>query len=151
MKRWLPVLALFAGLGSSFSFAQYGIVDCVEQKTLTVPRIRGQVFDATGVPVPGALVSVSSDTRPELQLKTDASGQFNFKVSPGRYMLKASFSGFEVTRARLDVGADILNLFHPTALRVILSVGSMDCPWSQPATRNSKNSFTNMPCGNELH
>jgi len=93
---------------------------------------------------------VSSDTRPELQLKTDASGQFNFKVSPGRYMLKASFSGFEVTRARLDVGADILNLFHPTALRVILSVGSMDCPWSQPATRNSKNSFTNMPCGNEL-
>jgi hypothetical protein len=50
-------------------------------------------------------------------------------------MLKASFSGFEDTRARLDVGADILNLFHPTAIRVILSVGSMDCPW---VTTNNK-------------
>jgi hypothetical protein len=129
MKHWLPVLVLLVGLGSSFSFAQNGIVDCIEQKMLTVSRIRGQVFDATGVPVPGSLVSVSSETRPEMQFKTDATGQFNIKVTPGRYMLKASYPGFEVTRAELDVGPDIWSLLHPTALRVILSVGSMSCPW----------------------
>jgi hypothetical protein len=129
MRHWLPVLALFAGLGSSFSATQSGIVDCLEQKRLTVPRIRGQVFDPMGVPIPGALVSVSSETGPEMQSKTDATGQFNIKAPPGRYMLKASLPNFEVTRARLEVGTDILSLFHPTALRVILSVGSMTCPW----------------------
>ena len=83
MRHWLPVLALFAGLGSSFSATQSGIVDCLEQKRLTVPRIRGQVFDPMGVPIPGALVSVSSETGPEMQSKTDATGQFNIKAPPG--------------------------------------------------------------------
>jgi hypothetical protein len=138
MKRWLPVLVLFAGLGSSISSGQCGIVDCIEQKALTVPRIRGHVFDATGILIPGVLISVSSDTRPEVQLKTDASGQFNFKVSPGRYVLKASYPGFEVKKARLDVGADILSLLHPTALRVILSVGLCDCPWVTTSNKEFK-------------
>jgi hypothetical protein len=138
MKRWLSVLFLLAVFWSSLSAAQPGIVDCVEQKILTVSRIRGQVFDATGVAVPGALVSVSSNARPEMQLRTDASGRFNFKVSSGRYMLKASCPGFEVTRAELDVGADILNLLHPTALKVILSVGSMYCPWVTASDKEFK-------------
>ena len=138
MRRWLPVLALLSVIGSSISSGQCGIVDCIEQKALTVPRIRGHVFDATGILIPGVLISVSSDTRPEVQLKTDASGQFNFNVSPGRYVLKASYPGFEVTKARLDVGADILSLLHPTALRVILSVGSMDCPWVTTSNKEFK-------------
>ena len=138
MKGWLPALVLFAGLGSSFSFGQVAIVDCVEQRKLFVPRVQGQVFDGAGVPVSGALVSLISDAKPTIQATTDATGQFSFKVDSGDYTLKASYPGFETTTVELEVGRDLLNLFHPTALRVILSVGSMDCPWVTTSNKEFK-------------
>ncbi len=102
MKRWLPVLVLLAGLESSISFAQYGIIDCIVQKKLVVPRVQGQVFDAAGVPVPGAVVSLKPDGRPAVDAKTDAAGRFYFKVQSGPYDLKVSHPGFEVTTAKLE-------------------------------------------------
>jgi hypothetical protein len=135
MKRWLPVLILCAGLGSSFSFAQYRIVDCVEQKAVTVRRVQGQVFDPNGVPVPGVIVSLSSEAHPDIQSKTGAAGEFSIKARPGRYVLKALYPNFETTRAELDIGEDVISIFHPTALRIILALHGMNCPW---VTANKK-------------
>jgi hypothetical protein len=138
MKMHPITLILFAGLGSSISFAQSGIVDCIEQRTINVPTIRGQVFDPNGIPIPGALVSVSSEIESEIQLRTDANGQFNGNLPPGKYTLKASYPGFEITRAKLNVGRDVSSVFHPTTLRVILALGSMGCPWVTTSNKEFK-------------
>ncbi len=129
MKNWLPVLCSIAGIGSSLSFAQSGIVDCIVQKKLNVPRVHGQVFDAAGVPVPGAMISVKQDGNPPKNATTDSAGRFYFKVQSGQYALRASYPGFETTTAELQVGRDIANLFRPTALKVILALPGVNCPW----------------------
>jgi len=64
---------------------------------------------------------------------------------------KGFIFGFEVTRARLDVGADILNLFHPTALRVILSVGSNGLPWSHQQNKEFKELVHKKTCHAEMN
>jgi Carboxypeptidase regulatory-like domain len=138
MKRTLLVLALFAGLGSSISFGQYGIIDCVQQKVLTVPRIRGEISDASGVPIPSALVSITSNAAVNMESKTDATRNFNFTVTSGRYMLRASYPNFGITTTELEVGTDVLSLFHPTALRVILALPGMNCPWVTKSNKEFK-------------
>jgi hypothetical protein len=138
MKRWLPVIVLLAWLGCSVSFAQYGIIDCIVQKQLVVPRVQGQVFDATGIPVPNAVVSLKQDGKPAVDVKTDAEGRFYFKVQAGQYSLKASYPGFEVTTAELEVGNDAVNLIHPTALKVILALPGINCPWVTTSNKEFK-------------
>jgi hypothetical protein len=138
MKFWFPVLALLSGLGSSVSFAQYGIIDCIVQKQLVVPRVQGQVFDATGIPVPNAVVSLKQDGKPAVDAKTDAAGRFYFKIQAGQYNLKASYPGFEVTTAELEVGEDAVNLIHPTALKVILALPGINCPWVTTSNKEFK-------------
>ncbi|HEV2174692.1 MAG TPA: carboxypeptidase-like regulatory domain-containing protein [Nitrospira sp.] len=138
MKKWLPVLILSAGLGSSFSFAQYGIVDCIEQKKLIVPRVQGQVFDPTGIALPDAAISLWPDGRPIVQLKSDAKGQFYFKVESGHYILKATYPGFAITTAELEVGKDVVSILHPEALRVILALPGLNCPWVTTSNKEFK-------------
>jgi hypothetical protein len=138
MRKWLPVLIVLVGLGSSISSAQFGIIDCIEQGRLVVPKVQGGVYDAAGFPVAGALVSLSSDTRPEVQSKTDAAGLFHINASPGRYLLRASSPNFETTRAELDVGSDVLNVLHPIALRVILALPGVNCPWVTASNKEFK-------------
>jgi hypothetical protein len=138
MKKWLPVLIMLAGLGNSISAAQYVIVDCIVQKKLVVPRVKGQVFDATGVPVPDTVISLKQGENQELIATTDSQGRFDFKVQSGPYNLKASHLGFESTTAELEVGRDLLSLFHPTALRVILSLPGFNCPWVTTSNKEFK-------------
>jgi Carboxypeptidase regulatory-like domain len=129
MKRHYLVLILLAGLGSSISSAQYGIIDCVMQGKLVVSRVQGQVVDPNGAPVSDARISLSRDGQETIQSKTDAYGRFKLNVQSGSYTFMAELRGFEVTSAELEVGRDIANLFHPTALRVILALPGMNCPW----------------------
>jgi hypothetical protein len=138
MTRWIPALVLVVGLGTSFSFAQYGTGDCIEQRKLAVAHVKGQVFDPHGVPVPEAVVSLWPDGRSTVQLKTDAKGFFQFKVEPGNYILKATYPGFELTTAELAVGTDILGVFHSPSLNVILALPGMNCPWVTTSNKEIK-------------
>jgi hypothetical protein len=125
---------LFAGLGSSFSSAQDGIVDCVMQKKLLV----SPVFDPSGVPVPGAQIALSREGAQQIQSKTDAKGEFTLRVPSGSYRFKAKLQGFEVTEAELEVGNDLANLARPTALKVILALPGMNCPWVTASNKEFK-------------
>jgi Carboxypeptidase regulatory-like domain len=129
MKNCLPVLFVFAGLGSSVSFAQYGIVDCVMQRKLVVARVQGQVFDPSGIPVPGVLVALSRDGMQIAETTTGPNGKFALNLASGSYHFRAKLRGFEATTADLDVGRDIANLVHRKTLKVILALPAMDCPW----------------------
>jgi len=140
MRHTSLILVLFAGLGTPFSIAQDGpgIVDCIMQRKLVVPYARGRVFDPFGVPVPGAQISLSRDGLQQAQSRTDADGRFEVSVPPGGYHFKAEMRGFEVTKAELEVGRDIANTLHPKALRVILALGSMNCPWVTTSRKEFK-------------
>jgi hypothetical protein len=140
MKKLLPVLALLAGLGSSISFAQAAIpiIDCVVQRKLVVPRVRGQVFDPSGALVTGAIISLTQAGIPAKQSKTDAKGRFDLRVPSGLYVLKAEYPGFGVTTAELDVGKDAMSLFRSTTLKVILALPAMNCPWVTTSNKEFK-------------
>ena len=151
MRLWLPILALLAGLGSSFSFGQSSrpsgsgespaeipIIDCIEQKIIHVSRVQGRVFDHTGGPIADALVTLSSDGKLALQARTDQQGAFAFKALPGKYHLKATAAGFTWTEAEVDSGKDASNLFRPSNLWVFLAVGADSCPWIVTSNREFK-------------
>jgi hypothetical protein len=84
------------------------------------------------------LVSLISDAKLTIQATTNATGQFSFKVDSGHYAIRASYTGFEVTTAELEVGTDVLSLFHPTALRVILALPGVNCPWVSTSNKEFK-------------
>jgi hypothetical protein len=138
MSRWLPILAVLAGFGTSVSFAQYGIVDCIEQKRLAVRRVQGRVYDPNGVALEGALITLSSETEGEVQSKTNEAGEFLVRVHPGRYSFRATFPGFESTRANVEVGFDVISVVHPTALHVILALPGVNCPWVTTSNKEFK-------------
>lgn len=151
MRRWLPILAVIAGLGSSFSFGQSSrssdspespagirIVDCIGQKTVHVSRLQGGVFDHTGVPIPDAMVTLSFDEKLAFQTKTNQHGAFVFKAPPGKYHLKATAAGFTWTESEVDFGKDVSNLFRPSNLWVFLAVGADSCPWVVTSNKEFK-------------
>jgi hypothetical protein len=142
MRRWLPILAILAGIGNSIYYGQGGIVDCVEQRKVAISHIQGRVFDESGTAVPGATVSVTSDGKVETRATTGAGWDFHFKADSGHYVLRVSSQGFQVTEAELNVGGDVLSLFRRTALRVTLAVPGLlfreTVPGFQQATRNSR-------------
>jgi hypothetical protein len=138
MRKWLPILALLAGIGSSFSYGQGGIVDCVEPKKIAVSRIQGQVFDTSGAVVPGATVSVTLDGKVKTLATAGANGEFRFKFDSGHYVLRVSSQGFQATEAELEVGGDVFSLLRRTVLRVILAVPGNNCPWVAVSNREFK-------------
>jgi hypothetical protein len=140
MKRFSLVLILFVGLGSSISFAQDGIkvIDCVMQRKLVVSWVQGQVFDPNGIPIPGAQITLNRDGLRQAQSTTDANGNFALDVPPGNYVFRAELRGFEVTTAELEVGRDIANLVRPKALKVILALSGMNCPWVTSSNKEFK-------------
>jgi len=133
------VFIFWAILSSGFprSYAQrgWGIVDCIQQEKLSIPKVQGRVFDPTGAPIPKALVRLSQDGKLPINLETDQSGRFVFRVQAGTYVLRAQAQGFENTEATLDVGRDVASLFHPKALKVILALPGMNCPWVTTSNR----------------
>jgi hypothetical protein len=63
----------------------------------TTSAIIGQVSDASGAAVPGAVVTVTNkETGLKRSAKTDDSGRFNFpQLKPGAYSVKVEAEGFE--------------------------------------------------------
>jgi hypothetical protein len=131
---------LFCSPSIQSAFPQ-GIVDCIQQRKLTVPKVEGQVVDPKGAPVPTALVWISQEGKLVSKIETDSLGRFAFGVRSGQYTLKAQLQGFETTTAELDVGKDLGSLFHPTALKVILALPGMNCSWVTTGGREYKELF----------
>lgn len=74
----------------------------------SLATITGSVHDTHGAPVAGALVTLLKDGAKEVvkQIRTDASGRFSTRISPGRYDLRAIAKGFsEVVFASVEVHA----------------------------------------------
>lgn len=70
--------------------------------------ITGAVLDNKGNPVTGALISLIRDGAKKAikETRSDASGRFTARISPGRYGLRAIASGFnEVVFSSIDVRA----------------------------------------------
>jgi hypothetical protein len=136
MRNWLPVLFLLAGLGSSISVAQNGIVDCFGQPTLHAARVKGQVFDLMGETIQGATVSLEIEGRTIQQAVTDASGRFGFKSVGGSIQLHVNARGFAPGYAYINVGPDLRTLIHPGIIYVILGVGNGEpCPSATTSRR----------------
>src|SRR5258708_39613779 len=81
---WFVLLSIAL---SGFTFAQTQI---------TTGVIQGTVLDPTGAVIPGADVAAKNvNTQGETTQKTDGDGRFVFlSLSPGRYSVTASMSGF---------------------------------------------------------
>jgi len=63
----------------------------------TTSAIEGQVTDATGAAIPGAMVTITNhDTGLQRSLKTDDQGRFNSpQLKPGTYSVKVQAEGFD--------------------------------------------------------
>jgi hypothetical protein len=110
-------------------------VDCVGPRTLKASRVQGQVFDITGNAVPGVVVSLVQEGKPTAQFHTGSNGEFQFKVAPGLYVLKAVVTAFQSTSVELEVGRNLWNSFHPSTLRVIVGLYGSFCPWATTSNR----------------
>jgi carboxypeptidase family protein len=55
----------------------------------------GRVVDASGAPVPDALVTIPESTvpMPEIALMCDAQGRFSLRLPPGRFTFRAHGGG----------------------------------------------------------
>jgi hypothetical protein len=133
MKNLLPVLIILAGLGSSISFAQGGIIDCVGQPMVHVAHLHGRVFDPTGVVIPNINLILNRGNSVVAQTTSDENGRFDIEVPSGEYELHVQSQHFRAIPLKIHVGIDIHSLFHHGELRWILELAGMNCSW---ATRN---------------
>ena len=147
MKRTLTALAILLGLGSSFShgqlvnqnrvFLQFGIVDCFGQGKAITSRVQGMIVDPTGVPVPGARISLTAEGKPILETRSGSDGRFSLKAPAGQYIFRVDVAPFAGPEIELDLGKDLASLLHPNSMHVILGLGSF-CPWVTTSDRNLK-------------
>lgn len=120
----LAAAGLFA-ISSTVACAQS---PCVTPHGIAVTQIRGQVFDAFGISVPFATITVLG-IHGAVQTTADNSGQFSFNVSPGHYVLKAEGEGFSYSSAELKVGQSWNTIFTRPKLKVMLGFNTLFCPW----------------------
>lgn len=82
---------------------------------------RGRVVDASGEPVPGALVSVVWGTAPtpEIGRRTDDAGRFQVGLPPGQFRIAATTASGEAGQIEVDGGASD---------EIVLRINGPDCP-----------------------
>lgn len=128
-----PRLRCFLGLVAS-GVVLLGPAPATAQGTCTVPhgvavsQIRGQVFDAFGIAVPFATITVLG-IHGAVQTTADSAGEFSFNVPAGHYVLKAESEGFAYSSAELKVGHNWQTVFGRQRLKVLLGFGDTYCPW----------------------
>jgi len=121
--------AVLISLPLSLSAHSQGIVDCVSPSHISVSRVQGQVFDPSGVAVPGVTVSLVDKRGARQEIETDSQGLFHIEALPDSYEFKAAQRSFETASAGLyilgreDVGP------RPDYLYVVLGMGGSFCPW----------------------
>jgi Ca-activated chloride channel family protein len=89
---WASVVVVLVCLVSAFLAAQ-----------VDLGALRGTVVDSTGLPIPGATVTI---TGPEKRSTvTDGRGEFSFvKLRSGDYEIETSLTGFATARTKASVG-----------------------------------------------
>jgi hypothetical protein len=101
---------------------------CVTPHDVAVSQIRGQVFDAFGIAVPFATITVLG-IHGAVQTTADYTGNFSFDVSSGHYVLKAEAEGFSFSSAEVKVGQNWNTIFTRPKLKVMLGFNGSYCPW----------------------
>lgn len=113
----------------------YAQIKCVVPHGVVVPQIRGQVFDAFGIAVPFATVTVLG-IHGAVQTTADDVGQFSFEVPAGHYVFKAEAEGFSYSSAELKVGRTWQTMVGRQTLKVMLGFGDTYCPWVTTSKQN---------------
>lgn len=126
---------MIAGLFAISSAPAFAQGTCVVPHGIAVSQIRGQVFDAFGIAVPFATVTVIG-IRGAVRTIADNDGQFSFNVGPGHYALKAEAEGFAYSSAELKVGRNLQTLFGRQRLKVMLGFGDTYCPWVTTSSKD---------------
>lgn len=122
LGRFILALAVLAA--SQLASAQG---PCTTPHGIAVSQIRGQVFDAFGISVPFATITVLG-IHGAVQTTADNDGQFSFDVPAGHYVLKAESEGFSYSSAELKVGQSWNTLFTHPKLKVMLGFNELFCP-----------------------
>lgn len=122
----MGILALISiALVSAPGFAQSA---CAVPHGVAVPQVRGQVFDAFGIAVPFATVTVFGIDG-AVKTSADDTGRFSFNVPAGHYVFKAEAEGFSYSSAELKVGRSWQTILGRQNLNVMLGFGDTYCPW----------------------
>jgi Carboxypeptidase regulatory-like domain len=141
------VLSLVLHFCACFSHAQ---IDCFGYKTLQVSRVQGQVFDPSGVLVPGAVVLLKLDGKEVSRETTGADGRFYIKAVDGKYELRVDARGFASAFAYINVGNDLAHAFRPSKLWLILGLGMGEpCPSSTTSHKKFLNILSEYKKQNE--
>lgn len=111
-------------VASSSALAQS---DCIVPHGVAVPQVRGQIFDAFGIAVPFATVTVLGIDG-AVQTTADDTGHFSFNVPAGHYVFKAEAEGFSYSSAELKVGRSWESVIGRQNLKVMLGFGDTYCP-----------------------
>lgn len=125
--RDLTGRAVARSLAAASVFALLQLAAVSARQSLLVPRVEGQVIDASsGQPVAGATVTlVSADQPAQIQTLTDISGRFVFRDTPGgRYTVTASAPGhvFGSLGQRTALDANAWIRLVPSSSRSDLSI-----------------------------
>src|SRR4051812_39818027 len=86
---------LFASLLSLTALFHPSLIHTAVAQALNHARVNGTVLDATQAPIAGAIVTaVAEGSAPPASTTTNSLGEFEFRLSPGRYTLAANAAGF---------------------------------------------------------
>jgi len=111
-------------------------VDCFGQANVLAAHARGLIVDPTGVPLSGALMTMTGEVGSKLETKSDADGHWSLKAPPGHYIFRVEMNVFAGPEIGLDIDRDVTNIIRPTELRVLMGLQGMFCPWV--TTNNAK-------------
>lgn len=97
-------------------------MQCVTAQAATNRGVlRGVVRDQMGAPLVGATIAIfnaaAKADKPISNTRTDAEGQFVASVAPGRYVLRAVATGFDIFEARARVAANRETILDEISLR----------------------------------
>ena len=125
-NAWTVMVLVSLGfLASALALAQG---DCVAPHGVAVPQVRGQIFDAFGIDVPFATITVFGIDG-AVRTTADETGRFSFNVPAGHYVFKAEAEGFSYSSAELKVGRSWQTILGRQNLKVMLGFGDTYCAW----------------------
>jgi len=137
VTRTSLALAFYVGAGGFFivgelhayASTQFGIVDCFGQPNVLAARARGVIVDPTGVPLSGALVTMTGEGGSNFETKSDSDGHWSLMAPPGHYIFRVKMDAFAGPEIGLDIHRDVTNIIRPKELKVLIGLQGMFCPW----------------------
>jgi len=128
--------ALFlVSLGNLWGGLKAHAMTCVTPSRIQVARLRGQVFDPSGTPIPLSVVSVSRAGQAVSNTKSDENGRFDLTVPVADYDIRIESPGFMTLSVSVNVGKDLRTLIHPNSLMLILGLGGTKCGFATTSNK----------------